>query len=95
MWLSRSTDLGGNWSRPVELTASVKRRDWTWYAVGPGGAITLRDGTLVVPATHADGVGDVGSGRDHSHVLVSHDGGATWLLGSKDSISPFSFFLER
>merc|ERR1712097_65082 len=39
------------------------------------------NGTLVVPATHADGIAPVGGGFDHSHLLLSHDGGATWQLG--------------
>jgi sialidase-1 len=53
IWLSRSFNLGKNWSSPVELTAQLKLPGWTWYAVGPGGAISLRNGTLLVPATHA------------------------------------------
>ena len=81
VWLRRSFDAGLNWTQPVELTSHVKRPGWTWYATGPGGAIVLRNGTIVVPATHADGVGLLASGRDHSHVLLSHDSGATWTLG--------------
>jgi sialidase-1 len=81
VWLTRSLDAGGNWSTPLEITNSVKRPGWTWYATGPGGGIVLRNGTLVAPATHADGVGALGSGHDHSHVLLSHDRGVTWQIG--------------
>ena len=60
VWVSRSADAGGNWSAPVEITQSVKREGWTWYATGPGGATRLPNGTLVVPATHA-----TAEGSDH------------------------------
>jgi sialidase-1 len=81
VWLTKSLDAGGNWSAPRELTDQVKRPSWTWYATGPGGALTLRNGTIVVPCTHAEGVAPVGGGADFSHVLLSHDGGASWELG--------------
>ena len=53
IWITRSYNDGSSWSKPVELTPSVTRRKWTWLAVGPGGAIQLRNGTLVVPANFA------------------------------------------
>ena len=81
VWIIRSFDAGGNWTAPAEITPHVKRVGWTWYATGPGGAIVLRNGTLVVPATHAEGVAPVGGGSDFSHVLLSHDSGVTWQLG--------------
>ena len=83
VWLSRSFNLGRNWSQPVELTAQLKLPEWTWYAVGPGGALSLRNGSLVVPATHARRARrrEIHGKYDHSHVLISHDVGATWSLG--------------
>ena len=86
VWIVRSTDGGANWSAPTELTAAVKPAGWTWYATGPGGAIILRNGTLVVPATHADGVGELGSGLDHAHTIVSHDGGDSWHRGGDGAV---------
>ena len=82
VWMTKSLDAGANWTAPVELTHSVKLDHWTWYATGPGGAIALHNGTLVVPATHADGVGSLGTGKDHSHLLISHDRGETWNIGA-------------
>ena len=32
---------GDKWSAPRELTSSVKRPHWTWYATGPGVGIQL------------------------------------------------------
>ena len=44
VWAMKSVDDGVTWSTPVEITASVKRPGWTWYATGPGIGIqtTLR-----------------------------------------------------
>ena len=36
VWVMKSEDDGVTWSTPVEITASVKRPDWTWYSTGPG-----------------------------------------------------------
>ena len=49
VWITRSTDDGASWSPPVDITAQVKRPDWTWYATGPGNGIQLRSGRLVIP----------------------------------------------
>jgi sialidase-1 len=73
----RSTDDGTTWSAPVDITASVKKSDWTWYATGPGIGIQTRTGRLVIPANHAIAVTAV----HQSHVIYSDDRGATWHLG--------------
>ena len=83
IWLIRSSDLGFTWSAPAELTSDVKLPGWNWYATGPGGALVSADGKRVtVPATHSAGAGLIGSGLDHSHLLLSRDAGATWELGA-------------
>jgi len=79
VWIMRSRDHGATWSRPEEITASTKRTDWTWYAVGPGIAIQTSDGRIVVPANHAA----AGSGTHGSHVILSDDGGRTWRIGGE------------
>jgi sialidase-1 len=78
VWAMRSQDDGATWSTPIEITASVKAPDWTWYATGPGVGIQVRSGRLVVPGNHAEAK----SGIHRSHLFFSDDGGATWTLGA-------------
>src|SRR5437870_536646 len=35
VWIMKSTDDGATWSKPLEITATSKAPDWTWYATGP------------------------------------------------------------
>ncbi len=81
VWVSKSTDDGATWAKPVEITRDVKRADWTWYATGPGVGVQLRDGPqrgrLIVPCDNKV----AGSKVRQSHVIYSDDHGATWKLG--------------
>jgi sialidase-1 len=78
VWALMSDDDGATWSAPVEITRSVKRHDWTWYATGPGVGIQTRSGRLVIPANHAE----AGPGIHRSHLFYSDDGGRTWAVGA-------------
>lgn len=77
VWVMHSRDDGLAWSVPTEITKSVKRPEWTWYATGPGIGIQTRSGRLVIPANHAV----AGTAEHRSHVFFSDDHGATWQLG--------------
>jgi sialidase-1 len=77
VWALESDDEGATWSKPIEITASVKRPEWTWYATGPGIGIQTRTGRLVIPANHADA-----SGIHRSHLFYSDDGGRSWAIGA-------------
>jgi sialidase-1 len=77
VWLMSSTDDGATWSKPREITASVKRPDWTWYATGPGNGIQLRSGRLAIPCDHIRR----GTKAMHSHLIYSDDRGTTWQIG--------------
>ncbi len=77
VFLCHSDDDGATWSQPVNITAAVKRPEWTWYATGPGCGIQLRDGLLVIPCDHQER----GARNTRSHVIDSDDHGATWHIG--------------
>lgn len=81
VFLLASTDEGLGWTTPREVTAAVKKPDWTWYATGPGNGIQIRKGAhagrLVIPCDHIEAV----TRKYFSHTVHSDDGGATWSLG--------------
>src|SRR5712692_8728862 len=54
VWVMKTIDDGVTWSTPVEITTSVKKPDWTWYATGPGVGIQTSGGRLVIPGNHAE-----------------------------------------
>jgi sialidase-1 len=76
VWTMRSEDDGVTWSSPVEITSSVKKPDWAWYATGPGVGIQTTSGRLVIPANHSE------SGIHRSHLIFIDDGGKSWNLGA-------------
>jgi sialidase-1 len=75
VFLTESQDDGATWAKPREITAQVKKPGWTWYATGPGHAIQLASGRILVPCDHAEKT-DMAS-----HLIFSDDHGATWKLG--------------
>lgn len=77
VWVTRSTDDGATWVKPVEITKDVTKPGWTWYATGPGVGIQLKSGRLLIPC---DSKSDGGKVRE-SHVIFSDDGGKSWKLG--------------
>jgi sialidase-1 len=82
VWLTHSTDDGASWAEPVEITDSVKKPEWTWYATGPCHGIQLSAGRLVVPCDHIVGIHfDRAKDPYHSHVIYSDDHGASWQIG--------------
>lgn len=82
VWITSSRDSGQSWAEPIEITAQVKRPQWTWYATGPGHGVQLTSGRLVIPCDHIVGV-NFHRHRDpyHSHVIYSDDHGASWQIG--------------
>lgn len=81
IFLLSSPDGGRSWSAPLEITPSVKKPEWTWYATGPCHGIQLESGLhrgrMVIPCDHIE----AGSKRYYSHVIYSDDHGHTWQLG--------------
>ena len=86
LFYMRSDDDGLTFSAPVEITAAVetvRTRDhynWTVMAPGPGHALQMKNGRLVVPVWYSNGGG-------HAHrpsvagVIYSDDHGRTWHGG--------------
>jgi sialidase-1 len=81
VFVMSSTDDGRTWSKPKDVTADVKRPDWTWYATGPGSGIQIvqgqHAGRLVIACDHIE----AGTKHYYSHIVYSDDHGATWTLG--------------
>ncbi|GGA65075.1 neuraminidase [Edaphobacter acidisoli] len=85
----RSDDDGKSFTRPTDITSALvgirAKFDWTVVALGPGHAIQLRNGRLLVPVWMAEG-GSIGNGRRrHSPTaittLYSDNDGRTWHHG--------------
>ncbi|NLC16158.1 MAG: exo-alpha-sialidase [Firmicutes bacterium] len=82
VWLTKSDDDGATWSEPVEITSSVKRPEWTWYATGPCHGVQLASGRLVVPCDHVVLTEKASTEYPfYSHVIYSDDHGLTWHIG--------------
>lgn len=83
VFVLRSDDDGLTWSKPQEITAAVKKPDWTWYATGPGGGIQMEQGKnqgrLIIPCDHIE----AGTKHYYSHIIFSDDHGTTWQLGGR------------
>ncbi len=81
VFVTNSNDDGVTWAKPVEITADVKQKDWTWYATGPGSGIQIEHGPhrgrLVIPCDHIE----KDSKHYYSHVIYSDDHGKSWKLG--------------
>jgi sialidase-1 len=76
-----SSDNGMTWSTPLEISASVKMSNWTWYATGPCHGIQIVNGKfsgrLVIPCDHIE----AGTENYYSHIIYSDDNGNSWKLG--------------
>lgn len=84
VFVTRSVDDGATWSEPKEITSSVKKPDWGWYATGPVNGIQLtrgpHPGRLVFPANHSSLTTST-QVVTRSHVIFSDDHGQTWQIG--------------
>jgi sialidase-1 len=78
-----SDDDGNTWSKPKNITATTKLKDWTWYATGPVHGIQLKKGAnkgrLLIACDHIE----ADSKKYYSHVIYSDDHGKSWNLGGR------------
>ncbi|CYU85383.1 sialidase domain-containing protein [Streptococcus suis] len=84
IWMSYSDDDGLTWSRPEDITPSVKKDYMKFLGLGPGTGITLHTGPnkgrLVVPAYSANWQTGL-YGSQSALVFYSDDHGRTWKAG--------------
>jgi len=78
--LVHSDDDGLTWSKPINITAEVKKPEWCFLLQGPGKGITMRDGTLVFAAQYQDPPAQ--NRLPHSTIIYSKDHGKTWQCGA-------------
>ena len=56
VYVMHSEDDGLNWTVPKEITSSVKKSNWTWYATGPVHGIQIqkgkKSGRMIIPCDH-------------------------------------------
>ena len=71
------------WAQPVEITSSVKKEKWDWYATGPCHGIQIQKGIhkgrLVAPNYFT--TRESGKVTSYSHIIYSDDYGKTWKPG--------------
>ncbi|MCG8651752.1 MAG: glycoside hydrolase [Pirellulales bacterium] len=88
VFVTYSDDHGKTWAQRREITATVKKEGWGWYATGPVHSIQLQHGPqrgrLVVPADHRLGQGGNDRGLEGAQAILSDDHGKTWRLGAID-----------
>ncbi|QDT09869.1 Sialidase precursor [Planctomycetes bacterium K23_9] len=89
VYLITSTDDGLSWSETRNLSASVKKPNWRWYATGPCSAIQIQSGKyagrLIVPANHSIHFDDGRKWEYRCHSLYSDDHGETWQVGASST----------
>ncbi|MBN2270861.1 MAG: exo-alpha-sialidase [Sedimentisphaerales bacterium] len=82
VFITKSVDDGASWSAPQEITESVSKPGWTWYATGPGHGIQLKSGRLLIPCDHKINNATKANPEWYfSHVIYSDDHGKNWSLG--------------
>ena len=78
-----SDDDGITWAQPVEITSSVKKEKWDWYATCPCHGIQIQKGIhkgrLVAPNYFT--TRESGKVTSYSHIIYSDDYGKTWKPG--------------
>lgn len=83
LYYTYSDDDGITWAQPVEITSSVKKEKWDWYATGPCHGIQIQKGIhkgrLVAPNYFT--TRESGKVTSYSHIIYSDDYGKTWKPG--------------
>ena len=72
LYMTKSTDGGESFGAPELI--DLKKKDESFYGVGPGRGIVASDGTMIMSAYYVD----VKRGKQASSFIYSNDGGKTW-----------------
>jgi len=87
VFVVQSANDGMTWTKPKDITDSVKRPEWGWYATGPVNGIQLTrgacQGRLVIPANHSS-LSTATQMVSQSHCIYSDDHGTTWKIGGSE-----------
>jgi len=87
VFVAQSVNDGVTWTRPKDITDSVKKNEWGWYATGPVNGIQLTRGPcrgrLIIPANHSS-LSTATQMVSQSHCIYSDDHGATWKPGGTE-----------
>lgn len=83
MVLFHSEDNGRTWSKPRDISDSIRESNWGHHAFGPGIGVQIRQGKhkgrLLFPANFRRSFDK--RQPSYSHVIYSDDHGQTWSLG--------------
>ena len=66
------------WSKPENLTRTLKQESWWLLAPSPQSGFTMPDGVLVMPVQGREGQGDL---ETFATLMVSQDHGKSWTVG--------------
>lgn len=84
----KSDDDGATWSKPIDVTAMVKRPEWSAGSTGIGRGMQLRNGRLIVPRySAAYQPGSTTPVSSESYVSYSDDHGKTWQIGATAKVA--------
>ena len=82
LMMTWSDDDGRTWAKPRNLTNELKNPAWRLMLQGPGAGITMKDGTLVMPAQYRAADGPPDQGKPFSTLICSSDHGKSWHIGT-------------
>lgn len=75
LMMTKSTDDGITWSKPINITSQIKDPSWFFLLEGPGRGITMEDGTLIFAAQYIDS-----TRMPNAAIIYSKNQGKDWKI---------------